>query len=216
MKIALISRRYPPLIGGAEKVLSYLAPALAAEGADVSVLTALPWEQPDLPARETWTPSEGTGTLSVVRLPTSRWRFVGTLLYLRNLARYLTDNQFDIIYVSMLKHDAYAAVGVGRQCGIPVVLRPEGAGATGDLAWQRWGRFGRRIGERCKRADAVVSISSAITEELLNAGYDRSRIHAIPNGVPIPAVAWQPRPIGEFRRMRSSSVDWHRKRAWIH
>ena len=42
MKVALITRRYPPLIGGAEKVLSYLAPALAAEGAEVTVLTARP------------------------------------------------------------------------------------------------------------------------------------------------------------------------------
>ena len=39
MKIALVTRRYPPLIGGAERVLSYLAPALAAEGAEVTVLT---------------------------------------------------------------------------------------------------------------------------------------------------------------------------------
>ena len=37
-----MTRRYPPLIGGAEKVLSYLAPALAAEGAEVVVLTARP------------------------------------------------------------------------------------------------------------------------------------------------------------------------------
>ena len=33
LKLALVTRRYPPLIGGAEKVLSYLAVALAAEGA---------------------------------------------------------------------------------------------------------------------------------------------------------------------------------------
>ena len=35
-----MTRRYPPLIGGAEKVLSYLAAALAAEGAEVTVLTS--------------------------------------------------------------------------------------------------------------------------------------------------------------------------------
>ncbi len=40
MKLALVTRRYPPLIGGAEKVLSYLAAALAAEGAEVTVLTS--------------------------------------------------------------------------------------------------------------------------------------------------------------------------------
>ena len=40
LKLALVTRRYPPLIGGAEKVLSYLAGALAVEGADVTVLTS--------------------------------------------------------------------------------------------------------------------------------------------------------------------------------
>ena len=51
MRLALLTRRYPPLIGGAEKVLSYLAAALAAEGAEVTVLTS---RMPDLgfPARE--------------------------------------------------------------------------------------------------------------------------------------------------------------------
>src|SRR5437763_700623 len=36
MKLALVTRRYPPLLGGAEKHLSYLAPALAAAGAGLS------------------------------------------------------------------------------------------------------------------------------------------------------------------------------------
>ena len=40
LKLALVTRRYPPLIGGAEKVLSYLAGALAVEGTDVTVLTS--------------------------------------------------------------------------------------------------------------------------------------------------------------------------------
>ena len=79
MRIALVSRRYPPLIGGAEKVLSYLAAALAAEGADVTVLTA---RAPGLPATET---PATPGAPTIVRLPTSRLRFIGTLRYMRNL-----------------------------------------------------------------------------------------------------------------------------------
>src|SRR5207248_3733629 len=61
------------------------------------------------------------------------------------------------------------------------------------LAWQRRGRFGRRIGGRCKSADAVVSIAAAVTDELKKAGYDPSKVHAIPNGVPVPEPAWQRR-----------------------
>lgn len=189
MRIALITRRYPPLIGGAEKVLSYLAPALAAGGDELTVLTSR--LDPASPGREeVATPR---GSLAVVRLETTPWRFVGTWLYMRNLRRWLEANRPDVAYVSMLKHDAFVAVGVGRRRGFPVVLRPEGAGATGDLAWQQWGRMGRAIGRRCRRADAVVAISRAIREELLDAGFDRAKIVEISNGVPVPQAMWNRR-----------------------
>jgi glycosyltransferase involved in cell wall biosynthesis len=190
VRLALITRRYPPLVGGAEKVLSYLAWALAAEGAGVTVLTAAPPGR-DLPRREEVpTPA---GRLTVVRLATAPVRWLGTWLYMNNLRRWLARNPIDLAYVSMLKHDAYVAVGAGRRRGFPVVLRPEGAGATGDLAWQSWGRFGRTIGRRCRSADAVVSIGRAITEELIAADYDPAKIHALPNGVPVPDPPWQRR-----------------------
>lgn len=189
MRIALITRRYPPLIGGAEKVLSYLAPALAAEGNEVTVLTSR--LDPSQPERER--AATPRGSLTVVRLETSPLRFAGTWLYLRNLRRHLESQPPEVAYVSMLKHDAYVAVGVGRRRGFPVVLRPEGAGATGDLAWQRWGRFGRTIGRRCRDARAVVALSMAIHEELVKSGYDRVQIHDIPNGVPVPELPWSRR-----------------------
>jgi glycosyltransferase involved in cell wall biosynthesis len=197
VKIALITRWYPPLIGGAEKVLSYLAPALAAEGEEVTVLTARP-PGLDVPEIETYTPqgvrpAAGPGRLTVLRLPTSRLRVLGTWLYMRNLRRWLATHEVDLAYVSMLKHDAYIAVGEGRRRGFPVVLRPEGAGATGDLAWQSWGRFGRTIAARCKLADAVVSIAPPVARELKRAGFDPAKLHAMPNGVPVPEPPWQRR-----------------------
>jgi glycosyltransferase involved in cell wall biosynthesis len=195
MKIALVTRRYPPLIGGAERVLSYLAPALAAEGAEVDVLTS---RVEGLPA------SEASGTFRVVRLATSRARFVGTWLYMRELARWFARNRVDLAYVSMLKHDAYVVVGEGMRRGFPVVLRPEGAGATGDLAWQAWGRFGRQIGRRCKTADAFVAISPRVREELVSGGYDPSRIFDLPNGVPVPDDPWLPR--GDPQSLRAAYV----------
>ena len=190
MKLALITRRYPPDIGGAEKVLSYLAPALASAGAEVTVLTAHAAGRPE---REE-PPQEGGGRLQIIRLPTATARFLGTWLYMRNLRQWLKRHPIDVAYVSMLKHDAYVAVGQGGRQSFPVVLRPEGAGATGDLAWQSWGRFGRTIGRRCRGADAVVSISQAIRTELLGAGYAPNQIYSLPNGVPVPADPWQPRP----------------------
>jgi glycosyltransferase involved in cell wall biosynthesis len=219
LKVALVTRRYPPLIGGAEKVLSYLASALALAGADVTVVTSR-FPGLGLTAQEEApiTSMENTrlnghispGGLSIVRLETSRLRFWGTWLYMRNLERWFHENPVDLAYVSMLKHDAYSVIGAGDRLGFPVVLRPEGAGATGDLAWQSWGNFGRIIGRRCRRAAAFVAISKSIEHELQDAWhsgtmrasrlaemFDRTpkepRIQAIPNGVPVPETAWQRR-----------------------
>ena len=136
--------------------------------------------------------------------------FWGTWLYMRNLSRWFRKNSVDLAYVSMLKHDAYAVIGAGEKAGFPVILRPEGAGATGDVAWQSWGNFGRLIGLRCRRAAAFIAISEAVQAELeqawrtgtmrpsrLVAASRRTpaspRIVAIPNGVPVPERAWSVR-----------------------
>jgi glycosyltransferase involved in cell wall biosynthesis len=208
------------LIGGAEKVLSYLARALAAQGAQVTVLTSqipgaglpeyedvaletLPHVAPAASARR--------GSLSIKRLSTSRLRFWGTWQYMRNLDRWFDRNTIDVAYVSMLKHDAYVVTRAGRRKRFPVVLRPEGAGPTGDMAWQSWGNFGRKIGLACRQADALVCISKSIEAELkqsLDHGTMRParttrisdlrletpRMISIPNGVPIPEHPWQMRP----------------------
>jgi glycosyltransferase involved in cell wall biosynthesis len=215
LRLALVTRRYPPLIGGAEKVLSYLAEALAAEGVDVTVVTSrIPGLE--LAAREDVPVTTGCkgqgqvsrGKLTVVRLETSRLRFWGTWRYMRNLHRWFRGNPIDLAYVSMLKHDAYVVIGAGRRLGFPVILRPEGAGATGDVAWQSWGNFGRRIGLRCRLADAFVVISKAIEQELRDAWWSGTMrfsplqemfrrtpgeppIISIPNGVPVPPTRWQ-------------------------
>jgi glycosyltransferase involved in cell wall biosynthesis len=219
IRLVLVTRRYPPLIGGAEKVLSYLADALAAQGAEVTVLTSEligpgPTTQVGkeadvvLSAKPMWHGTHRSPT--VVRLKTSPLRFWGTWLYMRNLRRWFEQNPIDLAYVSMLKHDAYVAVGVAKRLGFPVVLRPEGAGVTGDVAWQSSANFGRRIGLRCRHADAFVAISQSIEGELRGAWdsgtmrrswfakwVDRTpqslRVRAIPNGVPVPETAWQRR-----------------------
>jgi glycosyltransferase involved in cell wall biosynthesis len=219
LKLALVTRRFPPMIGGAEKVLSYLARALAVEGAHVTVLTSrMPGMT--LPAREevpiglvkhgNSKAVASLGRLAVVRLETSRLRFWGTWRYMSNLKRWFYENPVDLAYVSMLKHDAYSVLGAAERLRFPVVLRPEGAGATGDVAWQSLGNFGRTIGRRCRRASAFVSISKAIEQELRD-GYrvgtmrpqrsqstghgeeESPRIVSIPNGVPVPELAWQRR-----------------------
>ncbi|GIW89252.1 MAG: hypothetical protein KatS3mg108_3576 [Isosphaeraceae bacterium] len=209
--MALVTRRYPPLVGGAEAMMRYLAQALGEAGAEVTVLTSRLDPARAAVEREV----TGRGSVEVRRVGTSRLRFWGTWRYMRGLRRALERMRPDIAYVSMLKHDAYVAVGVGRRHGFPVVLRPEGAGATGDLAWQKWGRFGSAIGARCRQADGFVAISSAVRRELEQAGYPPDRIYDLPNGVPVPATPWnrragwraEPRAVTVGRLAREKGLD---------
>lgn len=179
LRVVLVTRRFWPLVGGAERAMANLAAEFAARGIAVTVLTAR-W-QPSWPAEIHYRGA------AVVRLPQPSLRLWGTIRYMQAIGRWLRQNEgrYDVVCVSMLKHDAYAALGaVGGR--VPVVLRAAGAGRSGDCLWQLDARCGRRIKKRCMRADAVVGPSRAIQRELIAAGYPRDRVHWLPNGVPIP------------------------------
>jgi glycosyltransferase involved in cell wall biosynthesis len=178
-RVVLVTRRFWPLVGGAEIMASRLATGLHAKGAATTILSAR-W-QPDWPAE-----IEHHG-VRVIRLPQPATRVWGTWRYMQAIGRWLRQNcsAFDLAYVSMLKHDAYAAVTASRG-SFPVVLRAEGAGLTGDCHWQLEARCGSPIKRRCQAADALVAPSPAIERELIVAGYSRKRIHYIPNGVVMP------------------------------
>ena len=103
LNLALVSRRYPPLLGGAETMIRYLAQALAEEGAAVTVLTSHFGEARSSPICERV--ETDRGSLQILRLGTSPLRFVGTWVYMQRLAARLRSQPPDLAYVSMLKHD---------------------------------------------------------------------------------------------------------------
>ncbi len=177
LRIAMVTRRFWPLVGGAEMVMANLSQQFLEQGARPVILTAM-WDPnwpTDLVHRE----------VPVVRLPQPRTRGWGTWRYMRQLGRWLLGNrdQYDVIFVSMLKHSAYTAINVGQKLGVPVLLRAEGAGQTGDCQWQETARFGSRIRDRCQQASGVVAASQQIADELLAAGYHADRVHSLSNGV---------------------------------
>lgn len=179
LRLVFITRRFWPLVGGSEKVMANLAVELAARGAQVTILTAC-W-QPNWPARITF------HELPVVRLLHPDERGWGLFRSMRSLARWLRrgEDRCGLVYVSALKHEAYAALrAVGGR--VPVVLRAEEAGRGGDCLWQLEANCGRRIKQRCMKAAAFVGRSRAIERELQAAGYPRPRIQYLPDGVPIP------------------------------
>ncbi len=180
LRLALVTRRFWPLVGGAEVVMANLAAEFRRQGHAATIVTAQ-WEPHwprDLVHRE----------VPVVRLPQSKLRTWGTLRYMYALSSWFAEQRtkLDGVLVSMLKHDAYAAIGALRGSGLPVVVRAEGGGEAGDCNWQATARFGMRIRRRCYDADAIVAPSDAIGQELLAAGYDAGNIKRIDNGVRLP------------------------------
>lgn len=180
-RVIFITRRFWPRWDGASRTIGDLAAALVERGCRATVLTVL--EYPP------WTTELRWRGVSVIRLPydqQSRW---GEIRYLRNLARWLRANRdhYDLIYVSGLRHDAYAALGAVEQ-KVPVVLRAEAAGRWGDCLWQLDAKCGRRIKRRTMKAAALLGPSPLAHRELIAAGYSRERIHYLAHGVaPQPA-----------------------------
>jgi glycosyltransferase involved in cell wall biosynthesis len=182
LRLALVTRRFWPLVGGAEMAMANLAAEFRRQGHSVRIVTGR-WEKH-------WPLEMVHREVPVTRLPHPRGRAWGTLRYMYALSSWLSREKqnLDAVLVSMLKHDAYCAVGALQKSGIPVLLRGEGGGPDGDCSWQKTARFGLRIRRRCQEANAFIAPSSAIASEMREAGYAAERIVQINNGVGIPSL----------------------------
>lgn len=180
LRLALVTRRFWPLVGGAEMAMANLAAEFRRQGHSVRILTGR-WEKH-------WPREMVHREVPVTRLPHPRLRGWGTLRYMVALTSWLKreKDNLDAVLVSMLKHDAYCAVEALQDTGVPVLLRGEGGGIGGDCAWHESARFGLRIRRRCQAASAFIAPSDAIAQELREAGFAAERIARIDNGVPIP------------------------------
>jgi glycosyltransferase involved in cell wall biosynthesis len=76
--------------------------------------------------------------------------------------------------------DGWAAVDLGHQAGLPVVIRVRGSDVL--LADPRRGR-GRPTAEGLQRADAIVAVSRHLAERVIEFGAAPSRVHVIYNGI---------------------------------
>ena len=175
----MITRRFWPLVGGGEMVMANLACEFKRLGAQPTILTAR-WDT-------TWPRQIEHREIPLQRLPNPAQRGWGTYTYMDALSRWLRHNalQYDAVLVSMLKHSAYSALGACKKTDHPVMLRIEGGGETGDCAWHKSARFGKRIRRRCQQAAAIVTPSQATYDEALGAGFKSDTLHHIPNGVAV-------------------------------
>ena len=179
LRLALVTRRFWPLVGGAEMVMANLAEELTRQRHQVQIITAQ-WH-PD------WPKQISHRGIPVIRLPNPSVRGWGTVRYMMALGRWLRaeENNLDAVYVSMLKHSAVVATSRLQSSPVPIVLRAEGAGDTGDCAFHETANFGHRIRRACQGADGFVAPSQQIFDEMISSGFDRDKIRFIPNGVKI-------------------------------
>ncbi len=177
LRIALITQRFWPLVGGAEKAMERLAVALHELGCRPRIVTAH-WEH-------RWPREIAHREIPVARLPHPFGQRWGAVRYMLTLGRWLRAHrdEIDVLYVSRLRNDAYASLAALGGSPIPVVLRAEGVGETGDLHWQHQATFGQRIGRRCWTADAIVAPSRTVEDALRDAGCPPQRLQLIRKGV---------------------------------
>lgn len=103
----------------------------------------------------------------------------------RALRRLLRDgHNFDVIDAHYFYPDGVAAVMLGREFGLPVTVTARGSDINllPDYAVPR-----RLIRWAAKRADGLITVSSALADRLAELGVERERITVLRNGVD-PAV----------------------------
>ncbi|MBI3780860.1 MAG: glycosyltransferase family 4 protein [candidate division NC10 bacterium] len=184
----MVISRFFPEVGGAERQAHALARMLLARGHQVMVLTR---QLGGLPKQEI---VDGIPVIRAIRTVDLGPLF--GLTYVISVARFLFAHRhdFDVIHVTHLYLDAFAAVLTRSLHGLPVVVRPACAGYYGDLARLRrfrvWpllsGFDGLTISgvvRTIARADAFIGNSNELCEELIEAGFSAKRIMRIPNGV---------------------------------
>jgi glycosyltransferase involved in cell wall biosynthesis len=176
LRLVLVTRRFWPLVGGAETATANLARGLRAAGAVPTILTARhdPGWPGDIAYRE----------IPVHRLHVPRFGW-GTMRYLIALSQWLRKNRpdFDLVCVSRLGPEAATVVGALAGSGIPVVIRAE---ADEQFEPARPGKPARTISRtlrRCLQAQAIVAATPHVAQGVRELGMDPRHVHGIANGV---------------------------------
>jgi glycosyltransferase involved in cell wall biosynthesis len=176
-RVALLTPRYAPSVGGVEAHVEGIATGLAARGAQVSVLTQ---------ARRGSSRMDGTIAVHAFReaIPSEAYPVApGLVSWLRR-----SGGAIDVVHAHSY-HGVPALAGALAAAG-PFVFTPHyhGTGHTpfARLVHRGYGQLGRRIFER---ADRVICVSQAEADLVAkHHPMTAERIEVIPNGVDVDAI----------------------------
>jgi len=175
--VLMVTYQYAPAAdGGAARQAQQLAEGLVARGRRVGVVTARH------PGTAGFERVAGVDVHRVWAIP-KPGLFSAT--FLPSLARFLLlhGRRYQIWHAHQAFYNAGVVLSLARLLGRPCVVKDAASGPYGDLARLQRSRFGGWVRKELLRADALVSLNSEMTEELLAAGIAFARIQHIPNGV---------------------------------
>jgi len=190
VRIAMVHWAFPPVIGGVESHLATLCPALAAQGAEVSLLTG---SIDGLHASGTW---EGMPLARTPLLDLNRLRGPVTSEFdkavRREIAQFLEAARPDIVhahnmhYFSTTHLDALS--GWCRDAGVPLVLTAHNV--WDDSLWQH-------MCSRTQVWDRIIAVSHYIADELAGSGFAPERVAVVHHG--LDSDRFRPQPEGVRR-----------------
>lgn len=199
--VAMIIQGYSPRMGGAERQLEALAPALKAENVNISVLTRR------YPGFE---PFKMINDVPVYRLPIPGPVPIAATVFTIAAIPLLRRLQPDVVHAHEFYSPATTAIAAKQVLGFPYVVTSHRSGPLGDVLRMEERPFGKSRLQRIKKtADAFVNISHEIDDELDSIlGIEPGRRHYVPNGVDINDFAPVDREKkAELRRKLNLPVD---------
>jgi glycosyltransferase involved in cell wall biosynthesis len=171
----MIIQGYFPRIGGAERQLAALAPALRAENIAITVLTR---RYPGLK------PFEIVAGVPVHRLPIPGPVPTAALVFTAAALPLLRRLNPDVVHAHEMFSPATTAVAARRFLGYPYAVTAHRSGPLGDVERMQNRPFGKRRLRAIKQTAAgFFVISREIDAELGTLGISADRRHYVPNGV---------------------------------
>lgn len=178
LHVAMLIHDYLPHIGGAERQLATLAPALMDRGVKVSVLTR---------GRQGSPAFERMGGVDVYRAALLPGKPLASLAYTAQTLTQLRLVKPDLLHVHGLFGTMTTGLAARAMFGLPMVAKLlRGGPSLGDIDRLRAKLLGgKRLRAIARQVEAFVTISPDLTLELQAIGVDKSRCRLIPNGVDI-------------------------------
>jgi len=193
LRVAMVVQAFRPQIGGAERQIERLAPALAERGVEVYVVTRRP---PGTPA------AEHLDGLEVRRVGVPARPAAASVAYTGGASALLWRLRPDLIHVHGLLSPASVGLIAGTAMRVPVVAKVLSSGDRGDIDRLLAKPLGRtRLRLLAERFAALIALAEESERELVEHGVDPKRVHRIPNGVD--TRRFRPPAPGERERLRA-------------